>query len=876
MNIIREYAVGQWKDKTKRNWAMMVSITIATMLISFIVFFAYLMWSDQVERVKKNGDFHGQTDVAISESQLHLIQGNKNVKGITLEKEFESGRFYGARPYLLISSFDQGYWEHLNNNYKIKEGRIPEKKDEIIVSESMLQENIKIHVGDEISILKGVRVCNGEAIRPQDYGVGGESFHEIGKYTVTIVGVFQDANITNYPYYKVAGYFQEKDLNPTEQVYVNIYLKSIRHAYEKLDEIGKNLGLPKTKDGYSISGNRDLLSFYGATPPNVEGSELMGFVLVYTAVIVFTILIFVLMIYNIFEVWANERLKQIGMLKSIGASRGQIRQSILFEASLNSILPIFTGILLSIFTNKFISNGMNRVLSKFNLAGTDEYHIPEFHFHFGVAIAVAAIAYLTVIIAASIPAKRVSKMNIIDALKGKIYEKKGKKHIVKGNNYEKEMRKNNKRSFQATSSAFTIGYIIMFGFLLFFAYLNAMSEMSFYRPPYEMELSYRTESTRYQDVFQEILKDPKVKDYYIYTDEIAWATVGENQLSDEFRRIGFDGSKEGELYDSYSEGDEKKLTVYLRFLDQDKFEKLRKKSITGSVQSKQKDGLNGILVNRVPEDWKVPPKDAKYIPYLNFTMKELEVNLIETDNSSSKLTINIMDSVMDVPGVDIRVKPYQLVVLLSMDDYPVVNQLCETLKKSGQKGGIDGSNYLLCLTMDEDDIIPMREKINSIADSVVQGRDRYGTFDVIFLKQDEQISNMLLKFLFYSFMAFVAFLGSTNAYSAINMNLRSRRGEFAILKSVGLSRRELNQILRKEARYQTVIPVIKAIPIFFIMLFITGEFNERINIKLLLSKLDYKAIFIYVFVLSIFIFLIYWRSSQIVEDEPIVEVLKEG
>ena len=60
------------------------------------------------------------------------------------------------------------------------------------------------------------------------------------------------------------------------------------------------------------------------------------------------------------------------------------------------------------------------------------------------------------------------------------------------------------------------------------------------------------------------------------------------------------------------------------------------------------------------------------------------------------------------------------------------------------------------------------------------------------------------------------------------------------------------------------------------MLFITGEFNERINIKLLLSKLDYKAIFIYVFVLSIFIFLIYWRSSQIVEDEPIVEVLKEG
>ena len=81
--------------------------------------------------------------------------------------------------------------------------------------------------------------------------------------------------------------------------------------------------------GLAWYSNSDLLNYYGATTFFSVNRMIYSFAVILLLMISFGS---VSLIYNSFSISVAERTRQFGILKSIGATRKQIRDSVLYEA----------------------------------------------------------------------------------------------------------------------------------------------------------------------------------------------------------------------------------------------------------------------------------------------------------------------------------------------------------------------------------------------------------------------------------------------------------------------------------------------------------------------------------------------------------------
>jgi len=57
----------------------------------------------------------------------------------------------------------------------------------------------------------------------------------------------------------------------------------------------------------------------------------------------------------------------------------------------------------------------------------------------------------------------------------------------------------------------------------------------------------------------------------------------------------------------------------------------------------------------------------------------------------------------------------------------------------------------------------------------------------------------LAEFFIYGFVAVLAIIGATNIFNTITTNMASRATEFAVLRSVGMTKKEFNNMIRLES-----------------------------------------------------------------------------
>ncbi len=78
----------------------------------------------------------------------------------------------------------------------------------------------------------------------------------------------------------------------------------------------------------------------------------------------------------------------------------------------------------------------------------------------------------------------------------------------------------------------------------------------------------------------------------------------------------------------------------------------------------------------------------------------------------------------------------------------------------------------------------------------------------------EARSMMFLTELFvYGFIIIIALIGVTNIFNTITTNMRLRRKEFAMFRSIGMTKREFNRMIQFESLIYTVISLMIAVPI---------------------------------------------------------------
>jgi len=152
--------------------------------------------------------------------------------------------------------------------------------------------------------------------------------------------------------------------------------------------------------------------------------EMLFTVLLVPAIIVNIIIILmsVIVISNGFRVSAGERATQFGILKSTGATKHQIRATVMYESVLLSVVGIPIGIILGLILAFVGVQVSNHIL--YDLNNLTQIMIQELTIHVNFVIAWQAIviaillSFVTVLISAWRPANKASKTSAIDSIRG--------------------------------------------------------------------------------------------------------------------------------------------------------------------------------------------------------------------------------------------------------------------------------------------------------------------------------------------------------------------------------------------------------------------------------------------------------------------------
>lgn len=154
-----------------------------------------------------------------------------------------------------------------------------------------------------------------------------------------------------------------------------------------------------------------MLRYMGVSSDSSIWATFYGLVVVLAAVIVVAC---VSLIFNAFNISVAERIKQFGLLSSVGASRRQLRRAVALEGAIVAVIGIPCGLLIGLAGCAATFAVLGPAISQ--LAGSGEVAF-RVAVNGWVLAAASVLTFVTVLVSVWIPAKRASRTNIIDSLR---------------------------------------------------------------------------------------------------------------------------------------------------------------------------------------------------------------------------------------------------------------------------------------------------------------------------------------------------------------------------------------------------------------------------------------------------------------------------
>lgn len=154
-----------------------------------------------------------------------------------------------------------------------------------------------------------------------------------------------------------------------------------------------------------------MLRYMGVSSDSSIWATFYGLVVVLAAVIVVAC---VSLIFNAFNISVAERIKQFGLLSSVGASRRQLRRAVVLEGAIVAVIGIPCGLLIGLAGCAATFAALGPAISQ--LAGSGEVTF-RVAVNGWVLAAASVLTFVTVLVSVWIPAKRASRTNIIDSLR---------------------------------------------------------------------------------------------------------------------------------------------------------------------------------------------------------------------------------------------------------------------------------------------------------------------------------------------------------------------------------------------------------------------------------------------------------------------------
>ncbi len=475
MNIFNKITLQGLKKNRTRTFVTIIGVILSSALITAIGTFAVSLQNYTINgAIMKYGNWHvGFAFVTSSFVQEQL--SDSRVKNIVTFENIGYAPLEGGtnedKPYLFIAGFHEETFDTLPVN--LIAGRLPEQAGEVIVPTHVASNGgVSLEVGDVITLRVGTRQSGEETLNQHiPYRTGEETLNPAFHQTYTVVGIYQRPSFEEFsaPGYTVITTANTQASPDSLTAFVTLKNPYLLPAYIK------------NNSEHNIFLNDDVLRFMG-----LSGSKLFT-TLLYSAGGTLTALIMlgsVFMIYNSFHISLNERIRQFGVLMSVGATAKQLRHSVLFEGFCIGTIGIPIGILAGI-----PSMGFVLTLVAENFANTLYDNVPlTLTVSVPIIVAAVVISMITILISAYIPARKAVRTPIMECIR-QTGEIKITSHSVKTSKLAERIYglegtlalknfKRNRRRYCSIILSLTLSVVLFVSASSFGTYLNMITQLS--------------------------------------------------------------------------------------------------------------------------------------------------------------------------------------------------------------------------------------------------------------------------------------------------------------------------------------------------------------------------------------------------------------
>ena len=839
MDVLNKLTIRHLKLNKRRTLVTIIGIMLSCALMLGIGLLISSARESAIESVKKySGDQHAYV-LDLSTDEYSKLLKNDKIDKI----EYSSYLGFSEHEYrdndytLAFVAADENYFEHLT----LLDGRMPKNENEILIPKAL---NEKYDLGSTMNIELYYYYYGDSYIPVYNISMYNDLEKKVaGNKSFKVVGVIED---DIYSYYDMFNIITLNKNNYKDHMNCFLYMKKMKDTYDVVENITKQFNLSTNASSTNVA----LLELYGAS----KFSNLTS-TMVTLLVFVLTILSIgcAIVIYNSFAISVMERKRQFGLLSSVGATKKQIRKTVFFEALVVGIIGMLLGIVAAFLGIGLVILIINNLI--YDMLGTT---LKLAAYPLFVIIPLIFMV-ITIFISVFIPAHRASKFSPVELLRQsddiKIKAKKLKtpKFIRKIFGIEGEIAlkniKRNKKKYRITVLSLFVSIVL---FITFSSYMTYMTKSA---DTYMDDLDSnaiinldRYSGDKVQKFMEDIVKDKNVSNYMsvnTYSLDTSLNVKDKSIYTPEFYNMIKD----------YLNDDSMQVAIYE--LDKDNYNKL----------------LN-----------KIGKKEVKPILFNTYTMTIFGEDSVRKDvfnkyNNNFNKEVTLCKKFITSDGqldssCKYQIDNYYIASFEYYNDY-IFKQLYDFafIVPMGYFGDLSKFSYSAYsqIYLDVDDDASFREALGSKA-------EEYNTsyYYHNYSEEQKQTKSLLLalKILIYGFVVLVTSIGVTSVFNTISTSMNLRKSEFAMLRSMGLTRHGFNKMLLCESLFFGLKSLLYALPVSFaIVLYLNDVSKSIVNFNE--TIIPWNSIIIAIIGVFVIVLISVMYSTRKIKKENILEAIRE-
>lgn len=830
MNILHRYTVRTLQKNKVRTLVTIIGIILSVAMITAVTtsvssLLHYLM----NVTIQSDGSWHGMYYDMSAEQYEELKALPEVSETVTLQSVGYARIDSPAterRPYLFIGAMSEDFSDTVP--VKLTAGRMPQNSGELLLPESYFNSGApSVKLWQEMTVEVGIRCdSDGTALFQQNPYQEGESFLPEATRVYTVVGFYEGLRWQD-------GYYTP---GHTALTVAETESEAVQNVFFKLHNMKETYSLMSSGRFDELRGkaNEDLLMYNGHISEPSLALALGGMAAIIGAIIFFSS---VSLIYNAFSISVSERTKQFGLLSSVGATRKQLLRSVLFEGSALSLIGIPLGVGAGILGMWITFMCTSDMFSAMLGGGTDA----AFSLHvswLSVVIAVV-LGFFTIMISAYIPARRAARVSAIEAIRQsrdvniKATEIRTSRLTQRLFGFEGTLAaKNFKRSrkrYRATVFSLFISIVLFISASSFCSYLTAGADDVISRPEYDIVYRLDETSEDPERLLQLLSAAEHVTDAQYYYETYVQMPVDASMLERAY--ADYVCRNEGWQLDA---GGVVALNVRMCFLNDSAYREYAKQTLA-EIPSEGEFLPPAIVLNDFTYKYKgkyiatgiLKENTSAFDLYMVRKMEGMEFDYSVWDSEK-----NMLEYCYTLLGADEENsrrsftaeeatdrKQVQIALLTKKGPFSVANRGHNGVTMIFPYSAVSALNgyevYASYKTMSflTDHHKAAYNELTAILRS--NGLSIGELYDYAETVESRRAMVVVVNVFAYGFITLVSLIALANVFNTISTNVHLRRREFAMLKSIGMTKRGFNKMMNFECLLYGIKGLVYGLPVAF-------------------------------------------------------------